>query len=233
MNPPANLEPVERKATSSVIADEIRARIIDGSFPPGTQLGEAQLAEQLEVSRGPVREALQRLIQEELLEGRPHRGVFVAELDHDDIIDVYRARRALERTAAEVVVKRADAAALEPLARLVERMDTAAQRGRWSDVVDLDRRFHEVLVDAADSKRLSRMYRTLLAETAMCMAALEPAYPTRREIVREHQQLLEALQAGDLGRVLACTDEHLDKAVQHLAQVRVGVGQEPEAVADG
>jgi DNA-binding GntR family transcriptional regulator len=219
---PANLEPVERKATSSLIADEIRARIIDGSFPPGIQLGEAQLAAQLQVSRGPVREALQRLIQEELLDGRPHRGVFVAELGPEDIADVYRARRAVERTAAEVVVERGDAGALETLAQLVERMDAAAQGGRWSNVVDLDRRFHQLLVDAAGSKRLSRMYRTLLAETAMCMAALEPAYPVRRDIVQEHRQLLEGLRAGDLALVLARTDEHLDKAVRHLTRFTAG-----------
>ena len=215
----ANLPPVERKPTPGVIADTIRTRIIDGSFPPGTQLGEAQLAEQLEVSRGPVREALQRLVQEELLEARPHRGVFVAELDAGDIADVYRARRAVERAAAELIVERDDDGALEPLARLVERMSGAAQRGRWGNVVDLDRRFHEVLVDAAGSKRLSRMYRTLLAETAMCMAALEGAYPARREIVREHQRLLEALQGDELAPVLACIDEHLDRAVRQLAQV--------------
>lgn len=211
-----NLEPVERKATASVIADVVRARIIDGSLPPGTPLGEAQLAEQLDVSRGPVREALQRLIQEELLMARPHRGVFVTELDEDDVVDVYRARRAVERAAAEMVVQRDDAAALDPLARLVERMRDAAQRGRWNNVVDLDRRFHEGLVAAAGSKRLSRMYRTLVAETAMCMAALEPVYPARHEIVREHQTLVEALEAGDPASALACIDEHLDQAVRHL-----------------
>ncbi|MBW3557926.1 MAG: GntR family transcriptional regulator, partial [Actinobacteria bacterium] len=93
MTLPTNLDRVERRATASVIADVIRERVIDGSFPPGAQLGEVQLAEQLGVSRGPVREALQRLIQEGLLEGRPHRGVFVARLRGDDVVDVYRARR--------------------------------------------------------------------------------------------------------------------------------------------
>jgi DNA-binding GntR family transcriptional regulator len=220
MTPSLNLEPVERKTTAGVIADLIRARIIDGSFPPGTPLGEAQLAEQLDVSRGPVREALQRLIQEELLMARPHRGVFVNELDEHDVADVYRARRAVERAAAELVLERDDGPALDPLVRLVERMRDASQRGRWNSIVDLDRRFHEGLVAAAGSKRLSRMYRTLAAETAMCIAALEPAYTTRHDIVREHERLLEALEAGDPASALACIDEHLDQAVRHLVQSR-------------
>lgn len=217
MTLPANLDRVERRATASVIAEVIRERVIDGSFSPGAQLGEVQLAEQLGVSRGPVREALQRLIQEGLLEGRPHRGVFVARLSVNDVVDVYRARRAVERAAAELLVDRADGTALDDLAGLVARMEGAADRGRWSSVVDLDRRFHEALVSAAGSPRLTRMFRTLLAETAMCMAALEPAYPVRRDIAGEHRLLLEALTAGDTGRVLACIEEHLDHAVRHLA----------------
>lgn len=229
----ANLDPVERRATASVIADVVRERVIDGSFAPGTQLGEVQLAEQLGVSRGPVREALQRLIQEGLLEGRPHRGVFVARLGGEDVLDVYRARRAVERAAAELLVERHGTAALDELARLVARMESAAERGRWSNVVDLDRRFHETLVSAAGSPRLTRMFRTLLAETAMCMAALESAYPVRRDIAGEHRLLLEALTAGDLGRVLACIEEHLDQAVRHLVARRLGPARRrPDAAAD-
>lgn len=221
MTLPTSLEPVERKATAGVIAEVIRGHIVDGSFPPGTQLGEVQLAGQLGVSRGPVREALQRLIQEGLLEGRLHRGVFVAELDESDIVDVYRARRAVERAAAELFVQRDDPVPLGDLARLVERMDGAAERGRWGHVVDLDRRFHQEFVEASGSMRLARMFRTLVAETALCMAALESAYPARRDLVNEHRQLLDALQGRDLPRVLACIDEHLDQAIRHLTRVNL------------
>lgn len=216
MPEPVKLPPVERRATAGVIADVIRDRIIDGTFPPGTQLAEVQLAGQLGVSRGPIREALQRLIQEGLLDGRPHRGVFVTELSDDDVVDVYQARAALEQAAAARVVRRGDPAALTTLERLVDRMASAATRGRWSNVVDLDRRFHEALVDAAGSKRLSRMFATLLAETALCMSRLEPAYPSRDEIVAEHRRLLAALREGDADQVRACIDEHLEQAVSHL-----------------
>ncbi len=212
----AELGPMERRATSSVIADLLRERIIDGTFPPGTQLGESDLADQLEVSRGPVREALQRLIQEGLLEGRPHRGVFVVELGPDDVLDVYRARGAIERAAASLLVERRDRAALAELGDLVERMSDAAERGRWTDVADLDRRFHQRLVERSGSKRLARMFATLLAETAMCLSGLEDAYPIRREIVREHRNLLGALRLADEESVHEAIDEHLVHAVRNL-----------------
>lgn len=210
------VEPLQRRATVEVVADVLRSRIIAGTFGPGVQLGEVQLAAQLGVSRGPVREALQRLIQEGLLVGRPHRGVFVIELDEDDVADVYRARGAVERAAATAVIVDLESVDLRPLARLVGRMAKAVDRGRWVAVVDLDRQFHQMLVEAAGSPRLTRMYATLLAETAICMGALRSAYPLRVELVDEHAGLLDALAAGDGPRVHALIDEHLAQAVAHL-----------------
>src|SRR5205085_9265531 len=76
-----NLQPLALETAPERIADQVRASVLDGSLAPGTQLTEVQLAERLGVSRGPVREAMQRLIQEGLLRAERHRGVFVMELD--------------------------------------------------------------------------------------------------------------------------------------------------------
>lgn len=202
-----------------VIADVLRERIIEGDLAPGTQLGEVQLAAQLEVSRGPVREALQRLVQEGLLVARAHRGVFVIELGPDDVADVYRARRVVEQAAAAVVAE-ARTDVVDALDGLVDRLARAAARSRWSRVVTLDREFHRTLVDGAASPRLSRMFATLLAETAMCMGALEPAYAVRAEIVEEHRALVAALRAGRPAAVRDAIDRHLGEAVTQLTTGR-------------
>ncbi|MFW6091992.1 MAG: GntR family transcriptional regulator, partial [Actinomycetota bacterium] len=159
-----DLEPVSRSTTAPIVADRIRTGIMDGTFPPGAQLGEANLAEQLGVSRGPIREALQRLIQEGLLYSEPHRGVFVSRLDGDDIEDIYLARGAVERAAVRVLLDRGEPEALAGLERLLERMAKAAQRDRWNAVADLDLQFHETLVAASGSERLVRMFSTLIVE---------------------------------------------------------------------
>jgi DNA-binding GntR family transcriptional regulator len=213
-----NLEPLARTTTASVIADRIRGGIMDGTFPPGSQLGEAGLAQQLRVSRGPVREALQRLIQEGLLRSEPHRGVFVSTLDAADVADVYLARGAIERAAVEVLLRRGDAEAFARLAKLVERMASAARRDRWAAVADLDLRFHEALVAASGSKRLMRMFSTLVVETRMCLQALEPAYPARQDLVEEHRELLEAIRGRRKG-ALRLVDRHLEAAVESLRNV--------------
>lgn len=209
------IEPVSRTTTAGIVASRIRDAIMNGDIPPGSQLGEAVLATQLQVSRGPLREALQRLIQEGLLRSEPHRGVFVPVLDQHDIEDIYLARGAIERAAALRLLANGNADAIARLAKLVDRMESAARKDRWAAVADLDMRFHETLVAASGSKRLIRMFSTLLVETRMCMGALEDAYPHRDELVAEHRELLEALRNGRR-ESLELIDQHFDDAVNSL-----------------
>jgi DNA-binding GntR family transcriptional regulator len=98
-----NVEPVSRSTASARVIDTLRAAILDGSMVPGSQLKETALADRLSVSRGPLREAVQRLVQEGLLWSQPHHGTFVVELGRDDVADIYLARRGIERTAAMAI----------------------------------------------------------------------------------------------------------------------------------
>lgn len=211
--PRAGLERLERRATSDVIANELRRRVMDGTLSPGTQLGEVAIAESLGVSRGPVREALQRLIQEGLVVAERYRGVFVATLGDDDVVDIYLARATVERAAAAEIVRRADEGAIQRLDKLVSRMKAAARRRTsWRKVAELDLQFHETLVEAAGSRRLVRMYETLVAETRMCLMALEADYPDWEDVVGEHERLLDALRRADTDEVVTAVDEHLRRA---------------------
>lgn len=210
------LEPVNRDTTAGVIAAQIRARIMDGTFPPGSQLGEAQLASRLDVSRGPVREALQRLIQEGLLVSKRNRGVCVISLDGEDIADIYLARGAIEREAAKITIRRQDTEAFDGLEELVDRMAAAAKRRQWLELADFDLRFHETLVHYSHSKRLQRMFGTLLVEARMCLSALESAYPVHERLVREHRGILGAMRRGEEQEALDLIDAHLRDAVKDL-----------------
>lgn len=211
----AKIAPVNRPTTASIIADRLREGIMDGSFAPGVQLGEADLADRLDVSRGPVREALQRLIQEGLLRSEPHRGVFVIDLGPDEIDDIYLARGAVERSAVRVLLENGNSKVFDRLDKLLERMAKAAERDNWSAVADLDLQFHEVLVEASGSKRLVRMFSTLIVETRMCMGELEQAYPARHAIVDEHRELFELIRKGDEA-ALRTIDRHFTNAVNDL-----------------
>jgi DNA-binding GntR family transcriptional regulator len=212
------LEPVNQETTAGVIAAQLRARIMDGTFAPGSQLAEVKLASQLRVSRGPVREALQRLVQEGLLENRRNRGMFVVDLDDDEVADVYLARRVIEREAAEKLMRRPDKEEVfARLEALVGTMASAAAKGEWENLVEADLLFHEVLVSSSGSKRLQRMFDTLLIETRMCLMRLKFAYPVHERLVHEHRELLSVMRKGDKQEALDLIDAHLERAVKDLA----------------
>lgn len=206
------LSPIGRQSTAALVADSIRASIVAGEFPSGTQLTETWLSEQLEVSRGPIREAFQRLIQEGIVVAEPHRGVFVVALDADAAADVYTARRAIEREAARELVRRGDAAVVRTLDALVKTMARAATKGSWAAIAGTDLEFHETLVRASGSDRLSRMYATLLVETRLCLAALGATDPDPKQVVAEHRALVKALRSGDEAEVLDQIDRHLERS---------------------
>jgi DNA-binding GntR family transcriptional regulator len=210
------LSPLDRPSTSEVVTSQIRDRILDGTFPPGAQLREVMLARQLEISRGPLREALHRLIQEGLLEQRRHRGVFVVRLDESDVADIYFVRETIEIPAAIHLARNPSAEAIAALHELVELMTGAANRHDWALVVQLDAEFHQVIVRSVGSERLARMFDTLQAETRMCVGALRPAYPIEYEVVVEHQELLHALLGGDEEAIRRLWVKHLRDAAANL-----------------
>jgi DNA-binding GntR family transcriptional regulator len=159
------LEPVSRRSTAEIVADQLRTAIMYGSLQPGSQLGEADLAAKLGVSRGPLREAMQRLAQEGLLSAAPHRGLFVVTLDASDVYDVYMGRLAVERMACVLIIRGHRGEALARLSPALEDMVEAAKLGDRIAMSDADHAFHQALVSSSGNSRLVRMAQTLLVET--------------------------------------------------------------------
>lgn len=216
MSARGRLSPVPRRSTAELIADQLRSAIMYGSLAPGDQLGEVDLAARLGVSRGPLREAMQRLSQEGLLRSERHRGLFVRELTPDDVRDIYVARLAVERAACELVVRGNRGEAVARLAPAVERLAEAAGTGDRDEMSDADQEFHRTLVSCSGNTRLERMAQTLLVETRMCLAAMQQAYPEPGELLEEHRRILDAIADGDEERLLELIEAHMLEAVERI-----------------
>lgn len=215
-----DLKPVKRLSTVEFIAEELRSAIMAGSLEPGDQLGEAELAEHFAVSRGPLREAMQRLVSEGVLHAIANRGVFVSELTLEDMEDVYRTRSIIERGALEVVLSGRREELREALAPIVEGMRAAAARGDGPAVSDADQSFHETLVECSGSPRLIRAMRTLLVESRMCLGELRTTFPDLKTQVDEHEALAEAFLSQPPAKAKALLLAHLDDAVERLVAKR-------------
>lgn len=191
------LAPLVQESTPAIIARQLRAAIAEGEFPPGSQLTEAGLAADLGVSRGPLREAMQRLTQEGLLVSHRNRGLFVISMDDDDINDMYVARTAIERAALAQVVARHDDEDLALLRAAIDHMQQFADDPNGREIADADMAFHAQLVECARSPRLSRMHETVLVETRMCLGAMRGTYVSAQARIDEHTDLLRAVEACD------------------------------------
>jgi DNA-binding GntR family transcriptional regulator len=214
------LAPLKAPQTAAVIADQLRERILDGSFDPGEQLSEANLAAQLQLSRGPVREALQRLVQEGLLVSHRNRGVFVVELTATDVAEIYAAREAVETAAAVAVFtgnEELRTMAVKKLTAIVATMPRLVEAHDWRKLAKQDVAFHTTLVKAGGNSRLVRMYATLAAESRICMVHLENAYFHPQSLVEEHQHIVDLLAAGPRRSLEAAIRQHMVSAVSDLS----------------
>lgn len=214
------VEPVAQESTASMVASRVREAIARGEIAPGSQLGEVDYAARLGVSRGPLREGLQRLTQEGLLVAHRHRGLFVIEMDPETIADIYVAREAVERAAAAQIHGSDPEAAAEALLRVTDAMGLAAGAGDVSGVSEADADFHQVLVDRAGSSRLARIHDTLRIETRMCIRAMEPTYTYDDVRVEEHREIARSFRRGDpllTDRLLVA---HMRDAVERLGGSR-------------
>ena len=188
-----------RATFASMVTERLRDGIVNGTLEPGSQLSEVELANSYGVSRGPVREAIQRLVQEGLLRSEPHRGVFVPVLTDADVADVYVARAAVESAALRLLLATSTSQSrYELLDKYVLEMEAAESRGDWEAVGRFDLEFHTALVASSGSQRLQRMFTTLISETRLCLAALTGA-EARHHLVNEHRTICDGIRDGDTG----------------------------------
>ena len=217
---PAAASQLPRATFASMVTERLRDSIVNGALEPGSQLSEVDLAHSFGVSRGPVREAIQRLVQEGLLHSEPHRGVFVPVLTDADVADVYLARAAVESAALRVLISSAASrGSYEILDKYVWEMETAASRGDWEAVGSFDLEFHTALVASSGSPRLERMFTTLISETRLCLAALTGA-EARHHLAPEHRKICDAIRDGDIERALAALEKHYGDAVLALTSTQ-------------
>ena len=214
----ARLLPSPGAPLSASIAALLRERIVSGQFKPGSRLVEAEIARQLETSRGPIREALAQLRAEGLVVDQPRRGSFVATVSNDDIRDIYELRGALESKAARLIVEHADEAAVAELSGIVDGLKAAAEQADRDAFAVLDAKFHAELCRLSRNRRIYHVF-VQQAELLNVLLRLEitTQYETLDGILNEHLQLFSDLSSGDAERAAAGCERHLAEAL-----VRVG-----------
>lgn len=213
-----HLRPVRLGPTlAQKVADRIRDRILTADFQHGQRLVEAQLARDLGVSRGPVREALRQLRAEGLVRDEPRHGTFVVALNADDVREIYDLRAALEAGAVRILISNGTDLDFKELDEALDRISEAARRGDAEAVSRFDLAFHETLCRLTGNGRLHQAFvgQAALVRT-LIEAEEERYYESLQDVWREHRPLLSAIRARDSRLAEDLCYEHLERSKTHL-----------------
>lgn len=210
---------------ASLVTERIRTSILNGDYQPGQWLRQQHLARDLGVSQIPVREALQKLTVEGLVEHIPYRGTRVLAIGLEEVEDLYAQRSFLEGRAARLAAGRITAQELNDLKNIHQQMETVHEPEEIHRYRLLNRRFHELIYNASRRQYLIRAldqlwatFPTMLwgnfAETALA------SLPTRNFTdQQEHQAILDALAAGDGPAAERAVQEHINAVAADLLAI--------------
>ncbi len=217
------------KPLREVVFEALREAIIKGILKPGERLMEIQLAEELGVSRTPVREAFRKLELEGFVVMVPRKGAYVAGISLKDIAAVFEVRAALEGLAAGLAAERITEGELEELERLLVQMAELIEKGEFSEFVKLDTQFHDVLYKSSRNQRLIQILSTLRDEIQR-FRAVSLSYPGRmREALEEHRKIVEAIAARDEDLAKKLAAEHIENAEASILNSVRGLQESEEA----
>ncbi len=195
----------------------IRDLIVSLELRPGDLIDERRLVESLGIGRTPVREALRRLAQEQLVEVFPRRGMFVTGVDVRDLARISEVRTALEPEAARLAADRATDEEREELAALVDQIK------RGTDLMGLDERIHRAIYAAAHNHLLEKtLGEYYVLALRIWMIALDRAQDLE-EAVDAHRDLIQAIAAGDGDRAADLMRAHVEDFEQAMRKVLVSV----------
>ncbi len=213
---PVNLD--SYKPLRELVLDAIRSAIMNGTLQPRERLMEIQMAEELGVSRTPIREAMRKLELEGFIVMVPRKGAYVSDLSFKDIADVFEIRAALEGLAAGLASERITDEELEDMERLLVEKKEAINDNNMSKLVEVDTRFHELMYKASRNERLSAIISNL-REQIQRFRLTSLSYPGRmQESLAEHKNITEAIQARDAKIARQLAHEHIENAENVLIE---------------
>lgn len=207
------------KPLREVVFDSLREAIINGTLRPGERLMEIQLAEELGVSRTPVREAIRKLELEGFVVMVPRKGAYVAGISLKDIADVFEVRACLESLASGLAAERITNEEMEDLERILVRKAEIIAQGDLPAFVESDTQFHDSLYQCSRNQRLIQMLNNLQDEIQR-FRSVSLAFPGRpQEALEEHRKIVEALAERNISEAQAAAWDHIERAENSLMEI--------------
>jgi len=211
------------KPLREAVFEAVRDAIISGKFKPGERLMEVRLAEEMGVSRTPVREAIRKLELEGFVKMMPHKGAYVAKISVKDVIDVFEVRAVLEALAARLAAKRITKDELNQLKRAVLSIADAADGHDIEETIKVDTGFHDIIYKASRNDKLIQFI-THLKEQMKRFRATSLALPGRTKMaLEEHENIVQALCERNEDLAADLSRKHIQNAEKSILEIFGGI----------
>lgn len=213
-----------RRVLSDVVTDDLRQAIVEHDLEPGRRISEDELAAQMGVSRGPIREALARLEREGLITLERHRGARVASWSEQDIEEIYSMRSVLEELAIEWACKNATAADLAEMGEVLKRYNKLTEKQRTPrEVSKIDLEFHSALFAAAHHDRLFKAWEVMRSQIhAFLVYTWSQDDAVNKVFIpqwgSDHEELLEIIRTGQSKKAKLVIHEHVERGAKRVAK---------------
>lgn len=189
------MRPASRATLSGQIAERLSEAIRSGVLPAGTRLIEKSIADEMQTSRGPIREALRQLAELGLVDIRPHRGAVVALPSEEELADMVLMRAVLEATAARLIANERGQIDLTPLSAIVAKMQSAIGARRPERLRDLDWKFHREVVRLSASRQLVKCWNMMRDGLGLIMSSGRNLYENVDAVAESHAEMVDVLRS--------------------------------------
>lgn len=218
-----NFDIHNHKPLREMVYEELKMQILTGAIIPGTRMMEVELADEMGVSRTPIREAIRKLEKEGLVTIEPRRGAYASMISTEDMVEILEVRQDLEGLAAFFAAERMPKEKLELLHEVSDKYNDAVKRGSMEDMITYDTRFHRTIVDSCHNKILVQMIEQLQELVLRFRYIYYDNFRRAENMPEEHAAIIQAIESGDANAARYAADVHIDRLKELV--IKEGVQQ--------
>ncbi len=213
----SNMNNIENyKPLGNIVYDSLKESILNGYLKPGERLMESKIAEDLGVSRTPVREAIRKLEKEKYIKMVPRKGAYVEDLTKEDILEVIEIRVVLEGLAAELAAKNITDIMKEKMKSNIEKFNIASSNLDRKELIILDEIFHNMIYIASGNKKLNEIVRELQDQFQRFRLSYFNEFSSYMSLTDSHNKLFNAIVSGDSDNAKIYAIKHIEDIKNNL-----------------
>lgn len=216
-----NLDLHNHRPLREIVYEELKRQILVGEIAPGTRMMEVDLAEEMGVSRTPVREAIRKLEKEGLVTIEPRRGAYASDISIKDILDVLEVRQTLEGMAASLAARKVTEEEKQDFIRANAAYKAAILSGNTDEIIKNDEYFHQLIVNYSDNKTLTQLLSQVQELALRFRYIYYDDFSRYERMPKEHEEIEEAILSGDIAKAKIVAEEH----VAHLKEFVIKHGE--------